>query len=218
MTNREFRKIKSLNFLYEVSEDGRIVRNSRSKKCLNAMQNNCGYWKVNVRVKGKTKQVYIHRLVAECWLGDCPKGYEVDHIDRNKSNNHYSNLRYVTRFDNNENRVVSTSYPVEINNGNEVRYFRSQYACATFLSKKYNLHINTIKKRLRQRRKHIYDYDIRYLKPFLNGETGHGDQEMGKEQSNLISLFDDELYLTGDLNSWNDAKRAEESERIKHYT
>ena len=23
-------------------------------------------------------------------------------------------------------------------------------------------------------------------------------------------------YLTGDLNSWNDAKRAEESERVKH--
>ena len=24
-------------------------------------------------------------------------------------------------------------------------------------------------------------------------------------------------YLTGDLNSWNDAKRAEESERVKHF-
>ena len=39
---------------------------------------------------------------------------------------------------------------------------------------------------------------------------------MGKEQSNLISLFDDELYLTGDLNTWNDAKRSEERERVKH--
>ena len=25
-------------------------------------------------------------------------------------------------------------------------------------------------------------------------------------------------YLTGDLNSWNDSKRAEESERVKHLT
>ena len=26
------------------------------------------------------------------------------------------------------------------------------------------------------------------------------------------------LYLTGDLNTWNDAKRAEERERVKHST
>ena len=32
MINREFRKIPSLKFLYEVSEDGRIFRNVKSKK------------------------------------------------------------------------------------------------------------------------------------------------------------------------------------------
>jgi len=31
-------------------------------------------------------------------------------------------------------------------------------------------------------------------------------------------LGDNKLYLTGDLTSWNNAKRAEESERVKHTT
>ena len=30
--NREFRKIKSLQFLYEVNDDGTILRNVKSKK------------------------------------------------------------------------------------------------------------------------------------------------------------------------------------------
>ena len=36
-------------------------------------------------------------MVAECWLGEKPEGYEIDHIDRNSQNNDYRNLRYVTR-------------------------------------------------------------------------------------------------------------------------
>ena len=31
-TNPEMRKIPSLQFLYEISEDGRIIRNVKSKK------------------------------------------------------------------------------------------------------------------------------------------------------------------------------------------
>ena len=52
----------------------------------------------------KTIRVPIHKVVAECWLGDKPDGYEVDHIDRNSHNNHYSNLRYVTRSEQMKNR------------------------------------------------------------------------------------------------------------------
>ena len=173
MANREFRKVKSLNFLYEVSEDGFVVRNSVSKKCLKAVKNNCGYWKVHVRIRGNSKQVYVHRLVAECWLGDCPIGYEIDHIDRNKSNNHHSNLRYVTHSENCQNRITNSAHPIEIYNEIETLYFKSQQDCAAFLSEKYNLNISTIRKRLTQHRHHIYGYNIRYLKSCLNGETGH---------------------------------------------
>jgi len=42
----------------------------------------------------------VHRLVAATFLGKCPKGCEVHHIDSNKLNNDVSNLKYVSRASN----------------------------------------------------------------------------------------------------------------------
>ena len=103
----EFRKIPSLKFLYEVSEDGRTVRNVKSKHQLAMDQDRGGYYRVSPFIDGKQIHRFVHILVAECWLGPKPEGMECDHIDRNIHNNHYTNLRYVTRSENHENRVFS---------------------------------------------------------------------------------------------------------------
>lgn len=42
----------------------------------------------------------IHDLIARAFLGNRPKGYDVDHINGNKTDNRPSNLRYVTRSEN----------------------------------------------------------------------------------------------------------------------
>lgn len=103
----EFRKVPSLLFLYEVSEDGRIVRNVKSKHHLKFDTDCGGYYRVSPFIKGKQIHVFVHSLVAECWLGNKPEGYEVDHIDRNRKNNHRKNLRYVTPEENRKRRVFS---------------------------------------------------------------------------------------------------------------
>ena len=103
----EFRKIPSLYFLYEVSEDGRIVRNVKSKHQLWQDKDRGGYYRVSVFIKGKQVHRLVHTLVAECWHGAKPKGYECDHIDGNNHNNHYTNLRYVTREENLRKRVFT---------------------------------------------------------------------------------------------------------------
>lgn len=43
---------------------------------------------------------YVHRLVAEAWIGSIPEGYEVNHKDANKWNNKVSNLEIVTKSEN----------------------------------------------------------------------------------------------------------------------
>lgn len=43
---------------------------------------------------------YVHRLVAEAWIGEIPEGYEVNHKDGNKTNNEISNLKIVTPSEN----------------------------------------------------------------------------------------------------------------------
>ena len=109
--NREFRKIKSLQFLYEVNDDGTILRNVKSKKhikiILDYHHSKNGYYVAFVNLKGKVHRVPMHRIVAECWLGDRPEGYEIDHIDRNTHNNKYTNLRYVTHSVQMKNRVLT---------------------------------------------------------------------------------------------------------------
>lgn len=198
--NLEFRKIPSLKFLYEVNGDGTIFRNARSKRCLKCSKyshnSNTEYWGLNVNIKGQICKVYIHKVVAECWLGPKPEGYEVDHIDRNSLNNHWTNLRYITRSEQMLNRDYSQFMDkllanLAIGNGghiNPVRLIRDgesidfPTACraAKYLAQVYpHKKEKSFNDKFYHRRHHIFDYDIVYL----NAETGRDNQDMGKEQS-----------------------------------
>ena len=59
-------------------------------------KNNSGYLIMNV--EGKTRTV--HSLVAETFLGERPEGYDIDHINGDKTDNKAENLRYVTHTEN----------------------------------------------------------------------------------------------------------------------
>lgn len=225
--NLEFRKIPSLKFLYEVNADGTIFRNARSKRCLKCYKHSHNskneYWCTNVNIEKQIRKVYIHKVVAECWLGKKPEGYEIDHKDRNSLNNHYTNLRYVTRSEQMINRDYSAMWDklmnnLSLGNGgiiNPVRLIKDGVAVDFPTARKAAKYLSTVypdKKeksfndKFHLRRKHIFDYDVIYR----NAETGHGNQEMGKEQST------ENVYLVGTTDRWNDAKQAEERERVKH--
>lgn len=93
-----------MNFFcdYEITTDGRIWSN-KSNKYLKPQNNGNGYLKVTLMHEGKRYQRYVHRLVAFHFIAsdvDCP---EVDHIDGDKTNNHVSNLRWVSRSENSKN-------------------------------------------------------------------------------------------------------------------
>lgn len=85
---------------YEVSLDGR-VRSRISGLELKPQDNGIGYKTVAIRIPGhKGRMTYVHRLVARAFIGPCPAGMEVHHVDRDLANNHADNLRYVTHGEN----------------------------------------------------------------------------------------------------------------------
>ena len=43
-----------------------------------------------------TKKYFCYRFIYECCYGIINNGYEIDHIDKNKTNNNIANLRYLT--------------------------------------------------------------------------------------------------------------------------
>ena len=55
----------------------------------------------------KKKNYYVHRLICEAFHGKCPEGKsQVDHLDRDPSNNRPENLRWVSPSENCRNRVA----------------------------------------------------------------------------------------------------------------
>lgn len=82
---------------HEIGEVGRILYNGRFK-ILEGHLDDDGYRRVYVRLGWKGKRPYfIHQLIAFTFYGDYPEGKPtIRHLDGNKLNNHYSNLRYGT--------------------------------------------------------------------------------------------------------------------------
>ncbi|WP_197062485.1 HNH endonuclease signature motif containing protein [Cedecea neteri] len=89
------------NNRYIVSEYGEIYTTIGKGRILKPSVMKSGYIRYNL----ENGHEYIHRIVSFTFWGDQTEdGLEVDHIDRNKSNNHYTNLRWVTRKENCNNR------------------------------------------------------------------------------------------------------------------
>jgi hypothetical protein len=98
---------------YEISEYGE-VRRTRPKQShkkqyglfLKQGTNGRNYRKVVLTLGPKRyKMFYVHRLVCEHFHGPQPSpDHEVAHYDRNTKNNHYSNLRWATKSENQRDR------------------------------------------------------------------------------------------------------------------
>ena len=92
---------------YTIGEDGTVYHNGR--KLTSHLDHN-GYYQIRIYNKQHRRlSVLIHRLIAFTFLdtpndlymgGNNKSGYTVDHIDGNKINNHYTNLRWVSFYDN----------------------------------------------------------------------------------------------------------------------
>ncbi|MBR0201982.1 MAG: NUMOD4 motif-containing HNH endonuclease [Bacteroidaceae bacterium] len=96
---------------YEVSNMGRVrsncCKNGRKLRyLLKPRSRPKGYYSVTLSKKNsETGRVYfsqkqVHRLVAHAFLGQCPQGYVVDHINGDSLDNRLENLRYASLSEN----------------------------------------------------------------------------------------------------------------------
>lgn len=95
---------------YEVSEDGR-VRNLSTGRISRGGKNSYGYVLFALRdLDGRRRHAKGHRLVATAFLGEIPAGMTVNHKDRNRTNNHRSNLEIVTSSENARHAWAAGAY------------------------------------------------------------------------------------------------------------
>lgn len=110
-----WKQIKNFVGQYEASSLGNIrsvprivkngintVRSVNTYVVLKAGVKNNGYLQV---VLGRGKNRYVHRLVAETFIENPNNLPEVDHVNGDRADNRVSNLRWVTRSDNNLNPI-----------------------------------------------------------------------------------------------------------------
>lgn len=82
---------------YEVSDQGRI---RRPVVYLKGGRLPRGYRLIGLWRHNRAHHYLVHQLVLMAFVGTCPPGQEIDHIDGDPSNNRLENLEYVTRLEN----------------------------------------------------------------------------------------------------------------------
>ena len=83
---------------YTIYPDGTII--GKRGKPLNPRTNGWGYKILTLLIDGKPITYSVHRLVALMYVPNPFYYREVDHIDGDKSNNSFENLRWCTRGQN----------------------------------------------------------------------------------------------------------------------
>lgn len=80
---------------YCVSDDG-VVFGLRGRPLKPYVGDRAGHLRVDL----KDRRPYVHQLVAEVFIGPCPDGQEVRHLNGDPADNRVENLAYGTRSEN----------------------------------------------------------------------------------------------------------------------
>ena len=89
--------ISELEKYYRIEEDGTIVNTKTGRALVHGTWNGYHY----VLIRPLRQRIQVHKLVALKYLGYPESmGYEVNHIDGDRGNNHASNLEWVTHSEN----------------------------------------------------------------------------------------------------------------------
>lgn len=87
---------------YYITDDGKIFRNGKELKPYILKKKGKPTYKM---ISINNKKHYVHRVVAELYVPNPDNKPQVNHIDGNKLNNHYTNLEWVTNSENRQHAI-----------------------------------------------------------------------------------------------------------------
>jgi hypothetical protein len=84
---------------YYCNENG-LIYSDKSKKFIASFNCKKGYLNSYIYIDKVKKTFKNHRIVAECFIENSKNKPQINHIDGNKQNNHFSNLEWVNNSEN----------------------------------------------------------------------------------------------------------------------
>lgn len=132
--NKRWQEVKGFEN-YLISDNGEVY-SKKSKSLLKPRYNKDGYIYYRLSKPGSIQKDFrAHRLVALTYIENSSNLETVNHIDGDKTNNHYSNLEWMNRADQLQHAydlglkkpMRGTSHSVAKATREQVLYIREQY-------------------------------------------------------------------------------------------
>ena len=123
-------KIKGFEdyIIYENGDIYSFKRYKEGKKLKTTLSKTNGYYYICLRTKDQIRfNKTLHRLIAEAFIPNPDNKPCIDHIDRNRTNNKLSNLRWSTYIENNNNMGDSVGSVYLCKNKNSEKYVFRKY-------------------------------------------------------------------------------------------
>ena len=95
----------------KVFRDGRIkFINKGGKVWKDKKLSNCNDY---LRTGINGKMVFVHTIIALCYLGIKPEGKQIDHINSIRNDNRVENLQYISQSENNLKKTTKNGKPIK---------------------------------------------------------------------------------------------------------
>ena len=155
--------------LYKVSNLGRVktlqkqVGRKEPEKILTPSEIWTGYLRLGLRKEGKTKNTYVHRIVAQTFIPNEEHKPIINHINGDRKDNRVENLEWCTYGENSNSSKKITSSD-RYNSIKVVDNYGNVFSSYREASRHWNISANTVKNDVLGKTKRLGKRKVRFKK------------------------------------------------------